>query len=185
MDRVTSPRPARRPATEISSSSASQCRPTRLSSTWLRSSGVAWSRRGNHASGIPSVLPSDSSTHIVCSSKRTLVAEMVMPSLQKKIAVVFHHARDSRKPVGWVEPLRNPSLCGTTDDVYRFAPPSYGIVKPLLLQRQHRQYQPTSDLLSARRGRRTLQICRLAAHRIRCLELAFRSVEPNRCLPNS
>ena len=44
-----------------------------------------------------SVLPSDSSTHIVCSSKRTLVAEMDMPSLQKKIAVVFHHAQDIRK----------------------------------------------------------------------------------------
>ena len=53
-------------------------RPTRLSSTWLRSSGVARSSRGNHASGTPSVRRSVSSTQIVCSSKRTLTGEIVM-----------------------------------------------------------------------------------------------------------
>jgi hypothetical protein len=63
---------------EMSSSSFSQCRPTRLNSTCSRSAGVARNSRGNHASGTPSVRPSASSTHIVCSSKRTLVAEVVM-----------------------------------------------------------------------------------------------------------
>jgi hypothetical protein len=53
--------------------------------------------RGNQSSGTPRVLPSDNSTHIVCSSKRTLVAEMLMPSLQEKIAVVFDDAQDIRK----------------------------------------------------------------------------------------
>jgi hypothetical protein len=81
VDLVISPRPASRPAIEISSSMASQCRPTRVSSTWLRSTGVARNNRGNHASGTPSVRPSVNSTHIVCSSKRTLVAEMVMQSI--------------------------------------------------------------------------------------------------------
>src|SRR3954468_10172255 len=96
-DRVTSPRPARRPATEMSSSSASQCRPRRPNSTCSRWAGVACNRRGNHASGTPSVRPSDSSTHIVSVSKRTVVAEMVMPGFQEKIAVVFDHAKDIRK----------------------------------------------------------------------------------------
>jgi hypothetical protein len=81
VDGVTWPRPASRPAMEMSSSMASQCRPMRLNSTWLRSSGVARKSRGNHASGTPSVRPSVSSTHIVCSSKRTLVGEMVIRSI--------------------------------------------------------------------------------------------------------
>jgi hypothetical protein len=51
VDRVTSPRPANRPAMEISSSMASQCRPTRLNSTCSRSADVACNSRGNHASG--------------------------------------------------------------------------------------------------------------------------------------
>jgi hypothetical protein len=55
---VRSPRPANRPATEISSSISSQWRSTRLSSTRWRCSGVAFSSRGNHAIGTPSVRPS-------------------------------------------------------------------------------------------------------------------------------
>jgi hypothetical protein len=97
VDRVTSPRPANRPAMEISSSMASQCRPTRLNATCSRSADVACNSRGNHASGTPSVRPSDSSTHIVCSSNRTLVADVVMPCLQKQV-------------VGWVEPFAKPII---------------------------------------------------------------------------
>jgi hypothetical protein len=94
---VTSPRPASKPATEISSSMASQCKPTRLISTCSRSAGVARNSRGNHASGTPSVRPSVSSTHIVYSSKWTLVAEMVMPCSQNEIAVLRNNPQDIRK----------------------------------------------------------------------------------------
>ena len=73
--RVTSPRPANSSGTEMSSSISSQCRPTRVSSTRARCAGLASRRRGKHASGTPSVRPSLSSTHIVCSSKCTDMAE--------------------------------------------------------------------------------------------------------------
>src|ERR1700730_6923457 len=78
---VTSPRPANSSGTEISSSISSQCRPTRVSSTRARCAGLASRRRGNHASGTPSVRPSLSSTHIVCASKCTDMAERSMRAL--------------------------------------------------------------------------------------------------------
>jgi hypothetical protein len=82
---------------DISSSMASQCRPTRLNSTCSRSADVARNSRGNQASGTPSVRPSVNSTHIVCSSKRTLDAEVVMPCLQKEIAVFRDYPQYIRK----------------------------------------------------------------------------------------
>ena len=36
-------------------------------------------KRGNHASGAPTVLPSSKETHITSSSNRTTVAEMIIP----------------------------------------------------------------------------------------------------------
>src|SRR5271165_910155 len=87
--RVMSPRPASRPAMEISSSMSSQWRPVRLSSTLSRWAAVACSRRGNQANGTPNVRPSLSSTHIACSSNRTAVAEMLMPCPQDQVAA-FH-----------------------------------------------------------------------------------------------
>lgn len=48
--------------------------------TRAHTSGLACKSRGNHANGTPKVRPSVKSTHIVCSSKRTAVAEMVMAS---------------------------------------------------------------------------------------------------------
>ncbi len=90
--RVMSPRPASRPAMEISSSMSSQWRPVRLSSTLSRWAAVACNKRGNHANGTPKVRPSLSSTHIVCSSNRTAVAEMLMPSPQDQIPVFYDNA---------------------------------------------------------------------------------------------
>ena len=98
--RVMSPRPASRPATEMSSSSSSQCRPRRLNSTRSRAAAVACSRRGNHASGTPSVRPSVSSTHIVCSSKRTAVGEMLIPCLQDDVPIVGNDRQDTHKLSG-------------------------------------------------------------------------------------
>src|SRR4029077_10457251 len=95
--RVMSLRPASRPAIEISSSRSSQCRPTRLISTRVRASGLACKRRGNHASGTPKVRPSVKSTHIVCSSKRTAVAEIVIPCLQDQRSSFRDNAQDTRK----------------------------------------------------------------------------------------
>src|SRR5580704_1638996 len=95
--RVMSLRPARRPAIEISSSRSSQCSPTRLISTRARASELACKRRGNHASGTPKVRPSVKSTHIVCSSKRTAVAEMVIPCLQDQGSSFRDNAQDTRK----------------------------------------------------------------------------------------
>jgi hypothetical protein len=85
---------------EMSSSRASQCRPKRLISTCWRSTGVARNSRGNHASGTPSVRPSVNSTHMVYSSKRTLVAEMVMPGSQNEVANVSDGPQDIRKRMG-------------------------------------------------------------------------------------
>src|SRR5580698_10644572 len=95
--RVMSLRPASKPAIEISSSRSSQCKPTRLISTRARASGLACKRRGNHASGTPKVRPSVKSTHIVCSSKRTVVAEMVIPYLQDQSSSLGDNAQDTRK----------------------------------------------------------------------------------------
>src|SRR6185312_10566448 len=69
-----SPCPASRPATEMSSSSASQCRPRLLIRTCSRCSGVLCRSRGNHASGTPITLPSLRSTHMLSASKCTRVA---------------------------------------------------------------------------------------------------------------
>ena len=84
VERVISPRPASRPATDISSSISSQCRPERLSSTCSCCRGVACSRRGNQASGMPSVRPSSRSTQKLFSSNRTASGsggKEVMPSV--------------------------------------------------------------------------------------------------------
>src|SRR6185437_11376229 len=92
-----SPRPASRPAIEMSSSRSSQCRPMRLISTRCLASALAFKRRGNHARGTPNVRPSDSSTHIVCSSKRTAVAEIVIPGLQDGATSLGNDMQDTRK----------------------------------------------------------------------------------------
>ena len=65
----------------MSSSRASQCkpRPVTLIRTGARCSGEARTRRANHAKGAPIVRPSSRSTHKVSSSKRTALAEMLMP----------------------------------------------------------------------------------------------------------
>src|SRR5579884_3532150 len=94
---VISPRPASKPATEISSSSSSQCRPIRLIATRWRASALACRRRGYHAKGTPNVRPSERSTHIVCSSKRTAVAEMVIPGLQDEASPLRDNTQDMRK----------------------------------------------------------------------------------------
>src|SRR5262249_52417107 len=44
-------------------------------------------KRGNQASGTPRVRPSVSSTHMVCSSNRTTVAEILMPRSQDPISI--------------------------------------------------------------------------------------------------
>ena len=72
---------------EISSSSFSQWRPTRLNSTRSRWAGVACIRRGNQASGTPSVRPSLRSIHIVCSSKRTAVAKAMFLRIVKELSI--------------------------------------------------------------------------------------------------
>lgn len=76
-----SPWPASSPSIEIFSSIASQWIPRRLSSKSWRCAGVAWSRRGNHASGTPSVRPSSISTHMQSSSKRSALGEILTPAL--------------------------------------------------------------------------------------------------------
>lgn len=57
----------------MSSSRASQCKPRLLMRQASRCSGDACKRRGNHASGTPSTRPSESPTHMLSSSNRTLV----------------------------------------------------------------------------------------------------------------
>ena len=59
-----------------------------------RSDGVACRRRGNHASGTPMVRPSDRSTHMDASSKRTDSAEMVMPCLNELLLAKLYHFHD-------------------------------------------------------------------------------------------
>jgi hypothetical protein len=83
--------PARRPATEMSSSSASRCKPPLLSSTWARCSALAFSRRGNQANGVAMVRPSDRLTHMVSSSKRTALGEVFIPSPFDQTRVCCNH----------------------------------------------------------------------------------------------
>ena len=83
--------PARRPATEMSSSSASQCKPPLLSSTWARCSALASSRRGNQANGAAMVHSSDTLTHMVSSSKRSALGEVVIPGPFDQILVCCNH----------------------------------------------------------------------------------------------
>ena len=59
----------------MSSSIVSQCSPKCPISTASRCRGVALSRRGNQAHGMPMVRPSDQSTHIELSSNLTAVAK--------------------------------------------------------------------------------------------------------------
>src|SRR5260370_31444862 len=59
---------------EMSSSSASQCRPRLLILTCSRCSVVACRSRGNQASGTPIIRPSLRSTHMLSGSKCTRVA---------------------------------------------------------------------------------------------------------------
>ncbi len=108
----------------MSSSSASQCNPTRLNSTCPRSVGVARKSRGNHASGTPSVRPSVSSTHIVCSSKRTLVAEMVIRSIvarMERSAIRDRGVRETAPDIASLHPgytcygLTTSLFCGLID----------------------------------------------------------------------
>src|SRR5579884_1564952 len=118
--RVMSPRPAINPAIEISSSNSSQCNPVRLISTFARCAGEALSRRGNQASGTPNVRPSVRSTHIVCSSKRTSVAEMLMPCSQDQVASVVHNAQNTRE-FGRIEAI---AVC----DGYLGLQPDFGVL---------------------------------------------------------
>ena len=85
---------------EMSSSSASQCRPKALIVTWARSVGVACSRRGNQTSGTPMVRPSLSATQRLSSSKLTFSAEMIMPSPFDVAATVRHDPRNSPQGSG-------------------------------------------------------------------------------------
>jgi hypothetical protein len=71
---VWSPRPESRPSMEMSSSSDSQWRPRLLMRSCSRCSAVAWSKRGNQASGTPITRPSLRSTHMLSASKCTRVA---------------------------------------------------------------------------------------------------------------
>ena len=96
-----SPRPASSPATETSSSSASQCRPRLLKRTCCRSSGVARSRRGNHASGTPIVRPSLNSTHIQSASNRTcfaLTEELIPRPLNTRPVCLNHPYQPAQRP---------------------------------------------------------------------------------------
>jgi hypothetical protein len=67
----------------------------------LRQSGlrVLKTRKGLHGSP-GGVRPSTSSLHIVCSSNRILVAEMVMPRSQDRTAVLRDDLQDIRTFVG-------------------------------------------------------------------------------------
>ena len=85
--RDKSGRPANSPATKMSSSSASQCKPPLLSSTNARCSGVASSRRGNQTNGAAMVRPSDKLTHKVSSSNRIAVGEFVIPPPFKQFPI--------------------------------------------------------------------------------------------------
>jgi hypothetical protein len=57
--------------------------------------GVPWRRRGNQASGTPSVRPSSKSTQKLCSSKRTDKGsgEVVMPGVPDLVPMLLDHPR--------------------------------------------------------------------------------------------
>jgi hypothetical protein len=110
---VTSPRPASRPSTEMSSSRSSQCRPfpVTLIRHCPRCAGVACSNRGNHAIGTPIVRPSCSSTHIVTSSNRTAFAEVLMPCPHDFVSPPFDDPYQfSLLTSGESEALRDPDV---------------------------------------------------------------------------
>ena len=112
--------PASRPATEMSSSSASQCKPPLLSSTWARCSALASSRRGNQASGAAIVLPSAKLTHMVSSSNRTALGEVFIPGPFNQVFVRRNHGSQVSKgasiepvAVGKIDRRRQPEFCLT------------------------------------------------------------------------
>jgi NYN domain len=84
--------PASKPATDMSSFNASQCKPLLLSSTFALCSGAASSRRGNQASGSAIVRPSDKLTHKVSSSKRIDLGEMFIPHPFNKFSIRGNNA---------------------------------------------------------------------------------------------
>ena len=86
---ITPPVPDSRPAIEISSSSSSQCSPFGLISNFRRCSGAACIKRGNHANGTARMRPSDNSTHILLSSNRTDLAEVLIPFPFDWINILF------------------------------------------------------------------------------------------------
>lgn len=129
--RVQSGCPASNPATEMSSSSASQCSPFLLSSTCARCAGAAFSRRGNQANGAAMVRPSDRLTQSVSSSKRTDLGEIVIPCSFNECLIaedgIPQFTQCTRiktiavsKVNRWSEPeFRNP-ICSTHVNVHKF-----------------------------------------------------------------
>jgi hypothetical protein len=120
---------------EISSSSVSQCRPTRLNSTCSRWAAVARNNRGNHARGTPSVRPSLSPTHMACSSKRTLVAETIMrwivawmSAAQSGIAASTNRSPDFAVLHPGYAALVTETACGSS--LARRARPGFRFAKP-------------------------------------------------------
>jgi len=97
---VMSPWPASRPSIEMSSSRASQWMPRELSSKPARCSGVAAKRRGNQANGTPTTRPSSRSTHRLSSSKRTALAEVVIPSPFDQLTVVRRYGHQLAQGCG-------------------------------------------------------------------------------------
>ena len=88
---------------------APQWMPRGLSSNCARCSTVAASKRGNQASGTAMRLPSSRWTHMLSSSKRTALAEVVMPSPFDQLSVGLRHLhqlaqRAGVKPVAGADP---------------------------------------------------------------------------------
>src|ERR1700677_455990 len=77
----------------MSSSSASQCRPSRLILTCLRCFAVPRIKRGNHASGTPIVRPSVRSTHMQSESNLTRFAltEELIPCPLDPLTICQHN----------------------------------------------------------------------------------------------
>src|SRR5579863_1198451 len=95
---------------EISSPRSSQCRPRVLLTTCSRCACEPRNRRGNHASGTPSVRPSDNSIQKLSSSNRTLLAltKELIPGPQDKTSAM----RDDLNQFAQVLALK-PSLYAT------------------------------------------------------------------------
>ena len=74
-----------------------EIKPEDLEITRCRASGLARNRRENQARGTPSVRPSLKSTHIVWSSNRTAVAEMLIPGSQDQVPTLGNDAQNTRK----------------------------------------------------------------------------------------